>query len=368
MTIVDNPLRDLALTTEARDPAVAAFHARLPDYAATPIHVADDLAATLGVAQVVVKDEASRLGLPAFKMLGASWATYRLLEQTRGEPFAAWTTIDELRQQVASMGALTLAAATDGNHGRAVARMARWLGFSARIRVPVGTVSARIDAIASEGAEVTVSDGNYDTAVAEVAAWADDTTLVVSDTSWEGYQDVPAWIIDGYSTIFAELDEQLAAAGLAAPTAIFVPVGVGAFGASVVDWARSPGGPGGVLVAVEPDDAACVMESARAGELVTLPGEQRSIMAGLNCGTPSPVAWPRLSAGTDAFAVVSDDDARAAMRQLAAAGIESGESGAASLAGASQFAAAGRLTADDRVLLLSTEGITDPEAYAEIVG
>jgi diaminopropionate ammonia-lyase len=246
--------------------------------------------------------------------------------------------------------------------------MARLLGLAARIRVPAGTAAARIDAIASEGAEASVSTGNYDTAVAEVAGWASDTTLVVSDTSWEDYEEIPGWIIDGYSTVFVEIDEQLSCRGDAAPTAVFIPVGVGAFAAAAVDWLRRPGASPAHLFVVEPVDAACVLASARAGQVVTLPGAQRSIMAGLNCGTPSLAAWPRVSEGTDRFVTVDDDAARAAMRAFATAGIVAGESGAASLAGAVQAAEAGLLTPDDRVLLLSTEGATDPAAYEQVVG
>jgi diaminopropionate ammonia-lyase len=368
VNIYDNPLRDQFLIGRQPAPSPRPFHRRLPGYAVTPLHSVGDLSESLGVATVWVKDEASRLGLPAFKMLGASWAIYRLLERVRGARFDEWESLDELVPQLARLGPLVLAAATDGNHGRAVARMARLLGLAARVRVPAGTVAARIDAIASEGAEVSVSPGNYDAAVAEVASWTSDTTLVVSDTSWEGYEEIPKWIIDGYSTIFAEVDEQLSLRGADAPTAVFVPVGVGAFAAAVVDWLRRPSVRPARLFAVEPVDAACVLASAKAGGIVTLPGEQRSIMAGLNCGTPSQVAWPRVSAGTDCFVTVSDDAARSAMRAFAAAGIVAGESGAASLAGAVAAAEAGLLTPDDRVLLLSTEGATDPTAYEQVMG
>ncbi|CAN5769359.1 diaminopropionate ammonia-lyase [soil metagenome] len=344
------------------------FHRRLPGYAVTPLRHINQLAGELGVALVWVKDESQRLGLPAFKMLGASWATYLALQRCRGREFEEWSTIDELRRQVGELGPLTLATATDGNHGRAVARMAALLGLGARIRVPAGTVEARVAAIAAEGAEVTLSDGGYDKAVAEVATWESPTTLVISDTSWEGYEDVPAWIIDGYSTIFAEVDEQLGAGGDSPPTVVVVPVGVGAFAASAVTWFGQPGAARVRIAMVEPVDAACMLASACAGEVVTLPGEQHSIMAGLNCGTPSPVAWPRVSAGADWFVTATDDDARAAMRSFAACGVVAGESGAASLAGAVQLAAAGHLRADDRVLLVSTEGATDPDAYVQIVG
>ncbi|MDQ3737663.1 MAG: diaminopropionate ammonia-lyase [Actinomycetota bacterium] len=367
MAVHPNPMHRHGLVVPPASDDVRRFHERIDGYAPTPLRRLDPFAERLGVAEVWVKDEAWRLGLPAFKVLGASWATYRLLERRVGG-FDPWRSFAELRDQVAPIGALTLASATDGNHGRAVARIATMLGLSSRIRVPAGTVAARIDAIASEGAEVTVSDGGYDDAVAEVAAWADETTLVVSDTSWDGYVDVPAWIIEGYSTIFAEVAEQLADRGSLGPTVVTVPVGVGAFAAAAVTEYRRQDDDPTLLAAVEPVDAACVMASAFSGEVITLDGEQRSIMAGLNCGTPSPIAWPVVSQGIDVFVTVTDEQARAAMRAFAAVGVVSGESGAASYAGAVQLSAAGRLGASDRLLLLSTEGATDPVAYEQIVG
>lgn len=369
MAVVPNPMRSAGVEAGPMPTAPRELHRRLPGYLPTALHSSDDLASELGVAEVLVKDESERFGLPAFKILGASWASYLVLQHRRSRPFDPWQTIGELRAQVADLGPLTLATATDGNHGRAVARVAAWLGLSSRICVPEGTVAARIDAIAGEGADVTITPGGYDGAVAEVAAWASDDTLVVSDTSWEGYTEPPVWIIDGYSTVFAEIDEQLAEQGRTLPNVVFVPVGVGAFIAAVVTRFRQPDAAARTarIVAIEPVDAACVLASAQAGRVVTLDGEQHSIMAGLNCATPSLVAWPRVSAGTDFFVTVTDYEAQEAMRALASVGIVSGESGAASLAGAWAMASAGELGPDDRLLLLSTEGATDPAAYDQIV-
>lgn len=369
-TVLENPLRDQNFVAEpGRSPRW--FHRRLPGYAPTPLHDVAALASGLGVGRVLVKDESSRLGLPAFKMLGASWASYRALCGRLGaEP--EWSTIEDLRAAFAPLSPLTLATATDGNHGRAVARFAALLGFSARIRVPAGTVAARIEAIEGEGAEVSVSEGGYDQAVAEVAAAADDRTLVVSDTSWPGYRDIPGWVIEGYSTILEEIDEQMREMGAGAADAVVVPIGVGAFAAAVAGHYRRRGAPDGLLIGAEPVDAACVMESARAGHIVTLPGEQHSIMAGLNCGTPSPVAWPTVSAGFDHFVTVSDDQALGAMRALARHGIEAGESGAASLAAFETLLRLGRparLDGASQVVLISTEGVTDPDFYRrEVLG
>ena len=355
--------------------AIRAFHRRLPGYAPTPLVEAPRVADALGVRRALVKDEADRLGMPAYKILGASWATYRTLEERFGA-FRPWEHLADLAAQVRLLAPLTLVAATDGNHGRAVARMARWLGLGAMILVPRDMVRARIAAIAAEGARVAIVDGSYDDAVAATATLADGRHLVISDTAWAGYERVPAWVIDGYSTIYAEIDEQLAASGERQPSLVAAQMGVGALAASVVRRYRRAGS-ATVVLGVEPSGAACVLRSIEAGELVEVPGPHTSIMAGLNCGRPSPIAWPYLSRGIGAFVAIPDARAEEAMRLLAADGVVSGESGAAGLGGmlevlAGPGAAAHRaaLGVDEAssVLLLSTEGATDPEAYARIVG
>jgi diaminopropionate ammonia-lyase len=352
-------------------------HRRLPGYAPTPLVDCPGLAAELGVGTVLVKDESWRLGLPSFKMLGASYAVCRVLIDRLGHA-VDWDTVDDLRAALAPLGPLTLSAATDGNHGRAVARMARLLGTRALIYVPDGTAPARIAAIESEGASVSVVAGDYDTAVRRSAQDGNENCLVVSDTSWPGYIRTPAWVSEGYSTIFAEVTEQLAAAGTGMPDLLVIPVGVGALAAAVVrhykteERERSP-----FLLGVEPRAANCVLESLRAGALATVPGPHPSIMAGLNCGTPSQIAWPLLAAGMDAMVAVTDGWARRAMRALATAGIVAGETGAAALGGllavcetaeGAPVREAARLGPATSVLLLCTEGATDPQAWEAIVG
>jgi len=343
-----------------RDNGVRAYHRRLPGYAPTPVVDAPGLAAELGLASVAVKVESERLGLPAFKILGASWAVYELLVARLGaEP--DWDSIADLRAALAPLGPLTFAAATDGNHGRAVAHMAKLLGYRAEIFVPAGTADARIHGIESEGATVTVIDGSYDDAVAAAAELARDDVLVVSDTSWEGYTEVPLTVIAGYRTIFDEVDEQLDAP----PELVVVPFGVGALTAAVVDHYAGDA----LVVAVEPHSAAAGLHSARAGRPVEVPPPHDSIMAGLNCGTVSFVAWPTVVHGVDAFVSIADADAEQAMRDLAAIGVVAGETGAASLAGLRAIVAAGVLpTEGRRALVLCTEGATDPVAYQRIVG
>ena len=345
------------------------FHRKLPGYEPSPLVDVPQLADELGLGRLWVKDESSRLALPSFKILGASWGVYRALDRHVGG-FGEWDGLDDLKKQLAPHRPLALAAATDGNHGRAVARMARLLELGGRIFVPVGTASARIEAIESEGASCEVVDGTYDDAVARSAEEASDRCLVISDTSWPGYEDVPRWVIEGYSTIFWETEDQLDGEEV---DVVVIQLGVGALGAAAVRHWRIASAARPIMIGVEPDRAACVLASLEAGRIVTIPGPHDSIMAGLNCGTPSIVAWPLVSAGFDAVAAIDDDRAREAMRALASVGVVAGETGAAGVGCLIDLQASGVLlelgvTERSRVLVLSTEGATDPKAYAQIVG
>lgn len=325
------------------------FHQTLPGYAPTPLVDLPDLAAELGVDKVLVKDESSRMGLPAFKVLGASWACHNVLE----------------RQPGARLGT-----ATEGNHGRAVARMAAHFGVGATIFVPAGMREETAALIAAEGAEVCRVDGDYDAAVRRAAAWADEETgrALVQDTAWEGYADVPAWIVEGYRTLLREVDESVEALGelegASARTAdlVVVPVGVGSLAEAVVRHYRQPEGPQPRLVSVEPDTAACLLTSLEHREPTTVP-TGHTVMAGLNCGTVSQAAWPVLSAGLDDAVAVSDEEALQAVRDLDMLGVPAGPCGAASLAGIravvadQQRRAALDLGPESWVVLLSTEGL-----------
>jgi diaminopropionate ammonia-lyase len=293
------------------------FHRSLPGYAPTPLLEAPAAARALGVERVLVKDESSRLGLPSFKILGASWAVHRALAGQR-----------------------TLTCATDGNHGRAVARVARMLGLRAIVFVPADMLPGRRAAIAGEGAEVVEVDGTYDEAVERAAALGGPDVLVVQDT---GTGDVPAWVVDGYGTIGAEIDAE--------PQLVAVQIGVGSFAAAMVRRFV-----GARIVGVEPASAACALASIEAGAPAEVPGPHDSVMAGLNCGRVSPVAWPVISRGIEAFAAIDDARAHEAVRLLAADGITAGESGAAGLAGLLAFRA--ELDLPPTVLVVNTEGAT----------
>jgi diaminopropionate ammonia-lyase len=344
---IRNPLRDAALDA-SDDDAPVRFHRSLDGYEPTPLVEASELAAEWEVGRVLLKFERERFGLPAFKFLGVSWAAARLLGEPPHDP------------------ELELVAATDGNHGRAVARVARLAGIGATILVPAGTAQARIDAIAGEGASVELVDGSYDDAVRLSAEMAGERRLVLSDTSWPGYEEVPRRVIEGYATIFHEVDEQLGGGGV---DIAFAPIGVGALAAAA---ARHLAGRAR-LAGVEPSAAACMLESVRAGEITEVPGPHGSIMAGLNAGLPSLVAWPLVSAGFELFSAAEDDLAVQGTRRLARLGLEAGEcsggavGAAAALlgdAGAREVLGAGR---DSSVLVLLTEGVTDPEAFRRII-
>jgi diaminopropionate ammonia-lyase len=375
-TLLRNPLASPETRWPAPDPAVWAFHRRMPAYLATTLFDCPELARRYGVGRVLVKAETQRLGLPSFKILGASWAAYRALCDHLGFDPEPWANINDLARRISYLRPFAFAAATDGNHGRAVAFMARLLGFSCHIFVPAGTVPARIHAIQNEGANVTVVDGDYDAAVARSAQEASDKCLVISDTSWPGYDVTPRRVVEGYTTIFLEVEQALRAAGASQPDVVIVPMGVGAFMSSAVTYYRSHEW-NGALVGVEPADANCVQVSANAGEMVPVPGPHRSIMVGLNCGLPSPVAWPKVSKGVDWMVAIGDERARQGMRELAGSGVVAGETGAAALGAlaalhddtsTADFRERGLLGPDKTVLLMITEGATDRGNYQAVVG
>ncbi|HEX8120706.1 MAG TPA: pyridoxal-phosphate dependent enzyme [Solirubrobacteraceae bacterium] len=310
----------------------AAFHASLPGYAPTPVR---ELGALGGLGSVLVKDESGRLGLPAFKVLGASWAIERALRE---------------RPDVH-----TLVAASAGNHGRAVAHEARRRGLAARVFLPARSLAARREAIAGEGADVVVVDGTYEEAVALAAReGALPGRLEIADVGAAG----PAlWVIDGYATLFAEAARQ------AQFDVLLVPIGVGSLAAAAARFAASAGMP---VIGVEPVTAACLTASLRAGEPTAVP-TPGTTMAGLDCAEVSAGAWPVLRDGILGTVTVSDEEVAAAMRELEAHGLAIGESGAAPLAalrvlerepGASALRDAAGIGPATRALLVATEGRT----------
>jgi diaminopropionate ammonia-lyase len=356
------------------------FHTSMPGYRATPLVELPDLATELGVGAVLVKDESNRLGLPAFKILGASWAVNCALSQRSGFDAPAKSLI-ELRERSAPV---TLVTATDGNHGRALARMAALLGLAARIYVPAGTAEKTVAAITGEGAKVVQTELIYDevvwAAASSTAGHPDD--VLVQDTAWEGYEDIPRWIVDGYGTLFDEIAAQLGDPPTCQrgwspgqpPTLtsrissspvhlVAVPTGVGSLLQAALQHYRAPARQQRpAVLAVEPVTAACVTASLAAGRPVRVDTSEPTIMAGLNCGSVSSIAWPVIRDGLDAGVTVTDDQAIAAMHRLNQLGVAAGPCGGAALAGVrsvldeSDRRAALAISEDRVVVLISTDG------------
>ena len=346
MRAVFNPFLERDARFPKPDPAVVRFHESLPGYMPTPLYSLSGLARELGVGSLLVKDESARFGLNAFKALGASWAVHRFLERD-------------------GRAGVTFASATDGNHGRAVAWAARLTGHRAVIYVPRHTVRARIDAIRGEGAEVIVVDGTYDDAVhradhdSRINGWQ-----VISDTAYPGYMEIPGSVMEGYSTMFAEIE--------AVPDIVIIQAGVGGLAAAAVRHFA-----GARLVCVQPSEADGLLESVSSenGEPRSTRKSQGTIMAGLACGMPSLLAWPVLKRGVTLFMSVDDRFAAEAMRRLYPK-IISGETGAAGLAGLialchePEFAQSKEqlgLAGESSVLVINTEGDTDPENYRAVL-
>ncbi|HSL47044.1 MAG TPA: diaminopropionate ammonia-lyase [Anaerolineales bacterium] len=364
---------------------IRSFHRQLPGYRMSPLKGLSNLAVKLGLGGIWVKDESARLDLRSFKVLGGSYAIYRLIQRRLGlgdeELSFADLTDGSTREK---LGDITFAAATDGNHGRGVAWSAAQMGFKSIIYVHKLTSKGRIDAIESVGARVVVVDGNYDDAVKQVYQDAQQHGWeVVSDTSWEGYEDIPKWVMQGYTTMLSEAQEQLAAQGLSQPTHIFVQAGVGSLAAATIGFYYNLFGDSIRTCVIEPTKAACLYRSAQSddGRPHTVEGDLDTIMAGLACGEPNPIAWQILKDRADYFAICPDFVAAMGMRVY---GIPlrddpvviSGESGAVTLgalmylmkhASAKDFCEELGLGPDSQVLLINSEGNTSPDDFRYVV-
>lgn len=361
------------------------FHRQMPGYARTPLKSLSRLADQLGVGGIWVKDESQRLNLGSFKVLGGSFAIYRFIQQklniSRDLDFEELSS-PEIHQQ---LGDLTFAAATDGNHGRGVAWASRALGFKSIIYVHKFTSQARIDAIARNGAKVVVIDGTYDDAVRQIDEDAKrNGWQVISDTSWQGYEDIPRWVMQGYSTIFTEVQEQLAAQGLLKPTHLLMQAGVGSLAASAIGYySKMFGEDRPTTAVVEPDRAACLYLTMEAndGKVHSFPGELDTIMAGLACGDPNPMAWDLLKDCADVFMKCPDYVAAKGMRVYGVPlngdpHVISGESGAVTLGALmfimeqpelAQLREVLHLNRDSYILLVNSERNTDPDAFRRVV-
>ena len=360
-----------------------AFHESFPQYEVTPLAEGKHMAAYLGLNRVAVKDESYRFGLNAFKVLGGSYAIARYIAKETGRdvsqmPYSVLTS-EELKEE---FGQATFFSATDGNHGRGVAWAANRLGQKCVIRMPVGSTENRRQNIENEGAECTIETVNYDDCVRMVAAEAQkaERGVVIQDTAWEGYEEIPSWIMQGYSTMADEADGQMGER----PTHVFVQAGVGSLAGGVVGYfANKYKENPPIMVVVEAEPAACLYKGAAAGdgEIRIVDGEMPTIMAGLCCGEPNITSWDILKNHAAAFLAVNDDVARRGMRMLAAPmkgdpQVISGESGAAGFGALATIMLEEayadlrrelKLDETSRVLLFSTEGDTDPDRYKTIV-
>jgi diaminopropionate ammonia-lyase len=350
-------------------------------YRPTPLHRLSGLANATGISAVFYKDEGHRFGLGSFKALGGAFAVFRLLQSHVAATIGKVPTSTDLRagKYIELTRDLTVATATDGNHGRSVAWGSQLFGCRSVIYVPRQCSESRQAAIESYGACVVRTTLGYDETVRLCSEDAERRgRMVVSDTSWDGYESIPAMILQGYSVMTSEILEQLGDEAI--PTHVFVQGGVGGLAAAVCAhfWlylgAHRPR-----IIVVEPEGAACLCASARAGKLTPVRGDVRTIMAGLSCGEPSPLAWRILARCADFFVTIPDDVVSDCMKLLARPPygdrpVVAGESAIAGLAGF--LCVAGdtearktlALTAASRVLFFGTEGDTDPHLYEDIVG
>jgi diaminopropionate ammonia-lyase len=346
-----------------------------PGYQATKLHTLDRVATDLGLGTVWLKDESTRFGLGAFKSVGGAYAVYRVLEQRIRErhpnaDVSPAVLIAGAHSDISSN--ITFACASAGNHGRAVAWGAQLFGARCVVYLYQGVSAGRRAAIESLGAIVDTTAPDYDYAVRKISQDAHrNGWLVISDTAYGNYRDVPRLVMQGYTVIAQEVLEQL---GDRRPTHVLLQAGVGGFAAAIAAhiW-ESLGSQRPRFLVVEPEGAACVRECMAHGRFSALASSQ-SIMGGLNCAAASTIAWEILQQAADWSVTISDDESIAAMRKLGSIGITAGESGAAgfaalnSLAGDPAARAAVGFDQNARVLLFSTEGATDPATYHALTG
>lgn len=369
------------IVSERIQRSVAAFHQSLPGYAPTPLANLPNLASWLGIENLWIKDEALRLDLNAYKVLGASYAVARVLAQKLGLDGPS-ITFTALRSQASKFHEITFVTATDGNHGRAVAWAAHELGCRAVVYMPQGSAEVRLEAVRELGADAATIDGNYDDAVRLAAKHARERGwILLQDTSWKGYEEIPIYIMQGYATLLTETFDQL---GAQRPTHIFVQTGGGSLAAGLLAFlGHTFGEERPFFTVVESMQADCYFQSANTGNgrPVIVSGDLDTIMAGLACGEPSAIGWQILKAHADAFAACSDEVTRRGMRLLGNPlkgddRVISGESGAvtAGLVFAllhnpkyKRMAQMLHLTNASKILLFSTEGDTDPAHYREVV-
>ena len=370
--LVTNPRRDRAYVGPRGATRPISFHRTMPEYALTPVVDVPELARTRNVAGIAVKNEQERLGLPSFKPLGSSWALHERVKAVTGLAPDTIIAFPDLSRIARGLGPPTLCTASDGNHGRAVAALSEALGCACVVFLPADSAAGRIDAIRGHGAIVELIDGSYDEAVAAARAasrarghWYCPDTVGADATDEE--RVFASDVMTGYGTLFEEFFDQI----VRPPDLLFVQAGVGGLSAAAVSSIRQVSATARVVV-IEPEGSNAIALSLASGAPVSVP-DVPTVMACLRCQSVSAMAWPILVAGIDGAMVVTDDEAAAAVRELARKGVTAGASGAASLAGAlaacADEALRARLgiTAGSQIAVVNTEGATDPASYAAIL-
>lgn len=360
------------------------FHSTMPGYQSTPLYSLLGLSDFLGVKKIYVKDESKRFGLNAFKGLGVSYAMASYFAGKLSLDLNS-TRFHTLAEQVRSMPITTFATATDGNHGKGVAWAANLFGQQAKVYMPKGASQSRLQAIRKFGADAYITDQNYDDTVQMVANLATDHHWVlIQDTAWKSYEMIPRFIMQGYTTIISEISEQLEDPSLSEVTHVFLQAGVGSFAASMaaaIYNMTSPACP--KIIVIEPNQADCLYRSALepSGNPKRVYGDLSTMMAGLACGDPNPIAWDLLKGLTSYFFSCEDTISATGMRVLGNPiaqdpKIISGESGAVSIGllyelmnsqGALEARKEIGLDRSSVVLVINTEGDTDPINYRDVV-
>lgn len=374
---------DISFLNEEVAKNVFEYHKKFPMYKETPLVDLKNLAKELKVKKILIKDESFRFGLNAFKVLGGSFAVGKVVADKLGVKLSDMTfeklTSKEVKEK---LGDITFITATDGNHGRGVAWAANKLNQKSIVFMPHGSAKERVENIAREGAEVTVLDGNYDEAVRYANSLAEKHGyIMVQDTAWDGYEDIPRWIMQGYMTLAWEIYSEMQA-NYIKPTHVFLQAGVGSFAAATTGFLSNMYGKDKPYITiVEPSSVACIYESAKANERILVGGIHDTIMAGLACGEPNTFGLKVLQDYADSFISASDEFAAHGMRVLGNPLLDdtrviSGESGAATIGVLSKILSEEEykdikreLLIDENSVLLfvSTEGDTDKKSYREIV-
>ncbi len=362
------------------------FHRSFSEYKVTPLHSLSELAKELGVSNIWIKDESYRFGLNAFKSLGGSYAIGKYIAKKLNMD------ISELSFEMLNskdikekLGDLTFVTATDGNHGRGIAWFANQIGQKSVVFMPKGSSEIRLNNIRKEGAEASITDLNYDDAVRLATKYADENNgVIIQDTAWDGYEEIPTWIMQGYVTLIDEAIDQINTLDKGIPTHVFLQAGVGSFAGTVqgyLEYAFGNNRP--ITTIVEPNEAACIFKSAEINDQKphAVTGFMETIMAGLNCGEPNTIGWNILRDYSDMYISCPDYVSARAMRILANPlngdpKVVSGESGAIGLGilslileedGLKEIAEKLNINKDSKILVISTEGDTDPENYKRIV-